>query len=329
MPRFSIIVPIYKAEAYLHECIISVLQQTYQDFELILVDDGSPDNCLIMCNRFAAEDQRIRAIHQANSGVSAARNTGINMASGDYLLFLDSDDFWNSSELLAELNKQPEADVILFSCIDWETSSDSCHYPRTEYDLSMFRTKPKEDILCSLFKKRLFPGGAVVAAVKRKFVEEWQLRFDPTIRVGEDYDWLFRVFLTAERYGAVNLPYYTYRRHGGTLSTSVNAESVRWLMCIVDKWGRYSREQLSGELKWEFTNYLAHIYSTGFIFCGNMVLQERKKALEYMEPYRDILDEVYWKQLLLVKWCRKILGANLTSILMKYYFNMTHRRRQK
>ena len=91
----SVIIPVYKVEAYLTACVESVLRQTYQNFELILVDDGSPDNCPQMCDAFAARDSRIRVIHKENGGLSSARNAGIEIARGKYLAFLDSDDLWS------------------------------------------------------------------------------------------------------------------------------------------------------------------------------------------------------------------------------------------
>ena len=88
----SVIVPVYRVEAYLGECIDSILAQTYQDFELILVDDGSPDNCGVICDEYAAKDSRIRVVHQQNGGLSAARNAGLDIARGEYVTFVDSDD---------------------------------------------------------------------------------------------------------------------------------------------------------------------------------------------------------------------------------------------
>ena len=90
----SVIVPVYKVEEYLSACVESVLAQTYQNFELVLVDDGSPDNCPQMCDEFAARDSRVRVIHKENGGLSSARNVGIDAAKGEYLAFLDSDDLW-------------------------------------------------------------------------------------------------------------------------------------------------------------------------------------------------------------------------------------------
>lgn len=91
-PEISIIVPVYKVEKYLNECIDSILAQTFTDFELILVDDGSPDNCPALCDAAAEKDSRVRVIHQQNKGLSGARNAGIDVARGNWLGFVDSDD---------------------------------------------------------------------------------------------------------------------------------------------------------------------------------------------------------------------------------------------
>ena len=91
-PVFSIILPIYKVEKYLHQCVDSILGQTYKNFELILVDDGSPDRCPQICDDYASKDARVKVIHKENGGLSDARNNGLLHAIGDYVFFIDSDD---------------------------------------------------------------------------------------------------------------------------------------------------------------------------------------------------------------------------------------------
>ena len=93
MPKISIIVPVYKVEKFLPKCIDSILSQTFTDFELILVDDGSPDNCGKICDEYAHKDDRVVVVHKLNEGVSIARNKGLDVAKGEYILFCDSDDF--------------------------------------------------------------------------------------------------------------------------------------------------------------------------------------------------------------------------------------------
>lgn len=115
-PAVSVIVPVYKVEQYLDKCVQSILDQTFRDFELLLVDDGSPDKCGEMCETWAKKDSRIRVIHKPNGGLSDARNAGIGQASGDYLLFVDSDD-WIEKDMLATLyGLIREADADMACC---------------------------------------------------------------------------------------------------------------------------------------------------------------------------------------------------------------------
>ena len=92
-PKISVIVPVYNVEKYLPRCIDSILSQTFKDFELLLIDDGSPDNCGKICDEYAAKDRRVRVFHKPNGGVSSARNLGLDKACGEWITFIDSDDY--------------------------------------------------------------------------------------------------------------------------------------------------------------------------------------------------------------------------------------------
>lgn len=114
MARISVIVPVYKVEKYLRRCIDSILAQQHKDLEVILVDDGSPDACGAICDEYAAQDARMRVVHQQNGGLSAARNTGLDVATGDYIAFVDSDDYVEPSmyDELLQVAKAHQADVV-------------------------------------------------------------------------------------------------------------------------------------------------------------------------------------------------------------------------
>ena len=103
MPKVSIIVPVYNTEKYLSQCVESILSQTFIDFELLLIDDGSKDDSGKICDEYAAKDNRIRVFHIANSGVSTARNMGLDNAKGKYIAFLDADDYWYDSTAIERL----------------------------------------------------------------------------------------------------------------------------------------------------------------------------------------------------------------------------------
>ena len=137
LPLISVIIPVYKVEDYLQTCVESVLAQTYKNTEIILVDDGSPDNCPHLCDEFAKRDSRIRVIHKENGGLSSARNAGIDIAKGDFIAFLDSDDLW--SPLFLER----------LYCAIIQTGADfSVCLFRRFYDESTLCTPAPSDILC-------------------------------------------------------------------------------------------------------------------------------------------------------------------------------------
>lgn len=117
MPIFSIIVPVYNTEQFLDKCVSSILAQTYNDFELILVDDGSPDNCPQICDKYARSDSRIKVLHKKNGGVSSARNLGISVARGTYIWFIDSDDYIEpfSLQRLFEVQNSYNAELYVFN----------------------------------------------------------------------------------------------------------------------------------------------------------------------------------------------------------------------
>lgn len=112
----SVIVPIYNVEAYLKKCVESIIHQSYQNLEIILVDDGSPDNCGLICDQMAKEDKRIKVVHQKNGGLSNARNSGIRIANGKYIVFIDSDD-WIECDFVSKMyNSAIEVDADLVIC---------------------------------------------------------------------------------------------------------------------------------------------------------------------------------------------------------------------
>lgn len=110
--KLSIIVPVYRVEATLDRCLTSVVSQSFADFEIILVDDGSPDRCPQICDEWAVRDERIKVIHQANAGLSAARNTGLTLAQGEYLTFIDSDDYIAEGTLEAVMGEMADNDIL-------------------------------------------------------------------------------------------------------------------------------------------------------------------------------------------------------------------------
>lgn len=189
-PVFSIIVPIYKVEEYLDRCIQSLIRQTFTDIEIILVDDGSPDNCPIFCDEYAKQDSRIKVIHKENGGLSDARNTGLDVAKGDYVIFVDSDDFIEidtCEKFFCYTGK--EYDILIGDAI----------VEGGVYDLSHIELdKPINGALyykTALLKQKM-PIVAWMNVYRREFLIENNLKFKYGI-LHEDVEFTPRVFLAA------------------------------------------------------------------------------------------------------------------------------------
>lgn len=179
MPKFSIIVPIYNVEAFLKECIESVLAQTFSDYELLLVDDGSPDRCGEICDEYALKDDRIRVIHKQNGGLSDARNAGLDQAIGEYILFFDSDDTIFPELLETTVAVMDEGnDLVSFHLQGMFVNSEekaTCHKTTRTYDLGL------EDLRYKFIQRVLLPyeigWEACTRVFRRSLIEEYELRF--------------------------------------------------------------------------------------------------------------------------------------------------------
>ncbi len=225
--RFSVIMPVYNVEKYLETAVNSVLAQTFNDFELILIEDASPDNCAALCDNFASADKRVAVIHNTkNSGLSGARNTGFSVAKGEYVLFMDSDDFW-SPDALEILNREVDGfDITVFGIKRFFEDKNGKIY-KTE-DLSPTpciskNLKQSGQLLIELNKAGVFPF-AWNKAYNRKFLLSCNHHFEST-KLIEDF--LFNVFLfgKSEKIKVISDCLYNYRKPAHqTLANSYSPE---------------------------------------------------------------------------------------------------------
>lgn len=212
-PKISCIVPVYKVEKYLHRCVDSILAQTFTDFELILVDDGSPDSSPAICDEYAEKDSRVCVIHQENAGVSAARNAGLDVACGEYVCFVDSDDWVEADYMKAMYNAAVETGADLVVCgIDLELENGKkqmlcCVKANEFYDskekfLNQFarlRGKPQHDVCIHAVVNKLYSIRLLNT-----------VRFSPNIKYSEDYLFNLNVFENVEKCVFVAKAFYTY-----------------------------------------------------------------------------------------------------------------------
>lgn len=306
--KVSVIIPVYNVEQFLPRCVESVLKQTMPDVEIILVDDGSPDQCPEMCDTYAREYLQITAIHKTNGGLASARNAGMRAASGDFIFFLDSDDWIDSNTLqeLVEVAEHQHVDFVRFRPMyaGWPGIEDGtlCDFG-TEKGLAegkYTREQILQDFYPRLFATAQLTLGVIVAAWRslysRKFLVENNLWFDDQVRYSEDTIFSAKVVRATKSFYYLDGPrYYHYFYNKGSITKSFKA----------DRWPAYKNliklfeEAFSDDQDYDFTNqlYLQKLY------CIISALGQRK-AIPNMKQR--------------VQYCREICCDPVTCQAMRY-----------
>lgn len=210
----SLIVPVYKVEPYLRQCIDSILAQTYTDFELILVDDGSPDTCGAMCDTYSEKDPRIHVLHKENGGVSSARNVGLAHAQGEYIVFVDSDDHVGENylkDLYSAYQAAEDSKLLVLS--DYQPFSSTGKVAKTfseQFTVSLCGEGNDAELFRRLvFEFLIFPPYCKL--YRRDVIERNGLQFNQTLRSAEDFDFNCRYIRYMDKITYVPSVEYNYR----------------------------------------------------------------------------------------------------------------------
>lgn len=255
---FSIIIPIYKVEDYLERCVMSVMNQTYRNIEILLIDDGSPDNCPQMCEEFARQDNRIKVIHKENTGVADTRNIGICTATGEYILFLDSDDSIDADTCerflsVIENNQFPDVVVGRIKRIAKDVTVMNS-YPD-------FRTFTGEEFMLYAFQNsRYFSVAPVNNAYRRQYLLDNKLFFEKGL-LYEDERWTPIVIMQAKRLVNTDIEFYNYYIRENSFTTAKNrgAKTVH-LIRTVDYLTEQYKYIKNDELRARLMDYLVGLY---------------------------------------------------------------------
>lgn len=280
--KISIIIPIYNVEKYLPACVESILQQTYKNLEIILVDDGSPDRCPVICDDLAQKDDRIRVIHQKNKGLSGARNTGIENARGDYLIFVDSDDTVEQT-LVEELYTYAEKwNCAIVACgrnYIFEDGQIVCKIAHDESKVYGF-----EEAMQEMNSFRLFDMSAWAKIYRRELFED--IRF-PEGKLSEDYYIMYKLFDKAQTIGYVAKPLYNYLQRQSSISRNkkINhdfADAAKKQMEFLDD--KYPQMSVLGHTAYASANLTVYDF-----YLKNGVKCPKDKLLEFKKTVRNNL----------------------------------------
>ncbi len=254
MPKISLIVAVYGVEKYLTECVLSLTNQNFSDIEIILVDDGSPDNSPKMCDEFAKKDPRIKVIHKKNGGASDARNVGVEAATGDVFAFVDGDDLY-AKDVLRDIAKlmDENPDVIVGR---WETFSDEGFDDIIDepFDVERIKKADRKDFLDYYMNVHTYTTSQSRYFIKRSFYNEKNMKFIVGIN-HEDEDWTMNLLLNANSFRAYQPPFYLYRRRAGTKQTKKHFKSEMDKLNIASDVSKYLSSDSVGETEKKYIRF--------------------------------------------------------------------------
>ena len=253
MYKISIVVPVYNIEKYIGKCIDSIISQTYQNYELILVDDGSKDDSSNICDEYAKNNENIVVIHKSNGGLSDARNAGINKATGDYVIFVDGDDFIKDNEclkyLVSELQKE-EVDLLQYKMIHYYENTEKMVGLR-DYDCDNSLNAVSK--LAMLISNGTYSPSACDKAIRLSIIKENNIYFEKGL-TSEDIKWAFKLFLNVRNFNVVNKEIYVYRQQRqGSITNTISRKNIECLFGIIEYWLNYDYK--SEEYKKIYNDY--------------------------------------------------------------------------
>ncbi len=291
---FSVIIPVFNVEKYLKECVDSVLKQTFTDYELILVDDGSTDTSGALCDKFAAANDKIKVIHKENGGAADSRNVGIRAALGDYIICLDSDDYVIEEDFFADIKEKlskTDADIVLYKYCqftDGETKLQPCTFSFS----TASSAKSSDELLAAIVKADAFYAAAWNKVVRRILLKDNNIEFEVGI-TGEDNEWYLHLLTSAEcRFAVIDKPYIAYRQRAGSVTKTIKLKNLTDYIYVLEKWDKgISNAPISERRKEALYGAMAKYYANLLIVYSRTKDKDKKsykkrvKALSHLLKY--------------------------------------------
>lgn len=281
--KVSIIVPVYNVELYLEECIDSVINQTYENLEIIIVDDGSTDNSGMICDAYENKDERITVIHKENGGLSAARNTGLRIATGEYVYFLDSDDYIEKNAMsdLMEIFEQEKVDVVFFDAYVFYTDCEPDDNVNSYKRKKRYTSLNGKDILVKLLENDEYRTPVQLYMYKAEFLNRNNLEFYEGI-IHEDELFSFQVFNADGIVAHCHKSLYARRiRPASIMTASASSKRFKSMLAIYNELAKmYELKTASGQA----ANMYLIREAKSVIGKYNLLSDEEK--VEYADEYK-------------------------------------------
>lgn len=315
---FSIVLPVYNVENYLLECVDSILKQTFADYEIILVDDGSTDGSSQLCDRLSEKYEFIKVIHKKNGGLSDARNCGTREALGEYIIYIDSDDFLikdNFLEKLAEKTKN-NSDLIFYKYQKFFDTTQKFEECRYTYH-SAIKEKSYSDKISALVKADAFYGMAWIKAIRKEILDKNGIEFEVGL-LGEDMEWNYHIITKSTSISFIDEVFIAYRQREGSITSSHKLKNLTDFIYVLEKWSKIVTNEVEDEaLKIALFGSLAKYYSNLLIVYSRLVDPEKKEYRTRIKKLDWLLKYSMSRRPQMISKIYRIVGYNLTIIALK------------
>ena len=314
MFKISIIIPVYNVEKYIEKCINSVLLQTFTNFECIIIDDGSTDNSGVICDGYAKKDYRIKVIHKENSGVSSARNTGLDIAKGEWIAFVDGDD-WVDEKYLEFLYGNAVTYNVDVSICGVNTFKDGkvSHRDKYLYDATL---TSNEAISLMFDRKYSFGGFSFNKLLRKQLIERGNFRYGEEVKYLEDVQFFYNIFKITNKIYYSPQPYYFYRQIESSVTNQVGFTPAVDTAIIVFE--RLCEKEQDFEIRQKIIfNKICFIYGTGMICILN-----NKKDGTFRTNMHNLKQYVFSRNTLPVVLRCKIFALAYFSWAISFYLKI-------
>lgn len=319
---FSIIIPMYNSQQYITQCLDSLLCQSMSDFEVVVVNDGSNDKSGDIVSSYVANDSRIRLITQANSGQSKARNRGLRESRGQYVIYLDSDDFVVKQDFLEKVKgmiDDTNAEVVMYKYVkyyDGENSRfDKCHY---SFSGTEGITSP-EKLMPLLAQADAYYASAWSKSVKRDLLINNNIFFDENLSC-EDIDWGYRIIENVSVISCLNEEYIAYRQRQGSVTKSGSWKNFYDFLITVEKYKeRYESENVSinPELRLGMLGTLAKYYANLLMTYVRVNDAKKKQMKPRLKKLASVLKYGKSKRPIVIRSIYKVFGLSVTLAVLE------------
>ena len=309
-PLISIIIPVYNSEKYLKECLDSVINQTYNNLEIIVVNDGSTDNSLQIIQSY--KDNRIKLINKENGGVSSARNVGLKQATGEYIMFVDSDDCLTNNSVVEELISNNNCDVVRYGYITNKSNrlikDEFINYLKDYYESG-------ESFLLDVLSNKKDYGWYLWQYMFKRSL--WDNTVFPNREIFEDLSTIFKVILKADKVCVNNTNVYTHRDNNDSVTKNVTFNKCSQLMdSMVDSINYVDGLNINNELKVLLKNNFSYGYVSEMLLVDFLNKEEKKEIKKLLIENKDISNNIICgKQKILVK-LTNIFGIDFVELLL-------------